>query len=248
MRAALYFRVSSRHQTSENQFEDLLQEAKRDDGRDWNEIRTLLSRCIREEEFTTAGGANRTVYRIRAKVAEELAEHCVYIEQGRSAGSGARRRPMFERMRRDAAVRKFDRLLVWKVSRLGRDMREVIATVYELSDLGVIVNPVKSQTGPITSTMGKLMWAIQSWYAEMENDERSETIRAGQARARAAGKEIGRPRVVVDRDKVVRLRDEGRSWSEIESLTGVSATTVRRAYHARKGRADPCQKPREELA
>jgi len=31
-------------------------------------------------------------------------------------------------MKRDGAARKFDRLLVWKVSRLGRDMREVIAT------------------------------------------------------------------------------------------------------------------------
>lgn len=38
------------------------------------------------------------------------------------------------------AVRKFDRLLVWKVSRLGRDMRQVIATV--LADLGVTVIPV----------------------------------------------------------------------------------------------------------
>ncbi|PYT29346.1 MAG: hypothetical protein DMG57_12015 [Acidobacteria bacterium] len=44
-------------------------------------------------------------------------------------------------MKRDAAQRKFDRLLVWKVSRLGRDMREVISTVYELADLGVTVTP-----------------------------------------------------------------------------------------------------------
>ena len=40
-------------------------------------------------------------------------------------------------MKRDAALRKLDRLLVWKVSRLRRDMREVISTVYELSDLGI---------------------------------------------------------------------------------------------------------------
>jgi DNA invertase Pin-like site-specific DNA recombinase len=51
-------------------------------------------------------------------------------------------------------------------------MREVIATVYELADLGVTVVPIRSQTGPITSTMGKLLWAIQAWFAEMENSER----------------------------------------------------------------------------
>ena len=52
-------------------------------------------------------------------------------------------------------------------------MREVISTVRELSDLGITVVPVKSQTGPINSTMGKLLWAIQAWFAEMQNEERS---------------------------------------------------------------------------
>ena len=80
-------------------------------------------------------------------------------------------------------------------------MREVISTVYELADLGITVVPVKSQTGPINSTMGKLLWAIQAWFAEMENEERSETIKAGQARARAAEKQIGRPKVVFDRNR-----------------------------------------------
>jgi DNA invertase Pin-like site-specific DNA recombinase len=85
-------------------------------------------------------------------------------------------------------------------------MREVIGTVYELADHGVSVFPVKSQAGPINSTMGKLLWAIQAWFAEMENEERSEAVQAGQARARAAGKLVGRPRVIVDRDAVLRLR------------------------------------------
>ena len=61
----------------------------------------------------------------------------------------------------------------------------MISTLYELADLGVTVVPVKSQTGPITSAMGKMLCAIQAWYAEIENSERSEAIKAGQARARA---------------------------------------------------------------
>jgi putative DNA-invertase from lambdoid prophage Rac len=134
----------------------------------------------------------------------------IYVEQGRSGKGGARQRPLFEQIKRDAVQREFDRLLVWKVSRLGRDMREVIATVYQLADLGVTVIPIKSQTGPISSTMGKLLWAIKVWYAEMENSERSETIRAGQARARAVGKEIGRPKAVF-RGLVVELRQQGSS-------------------------------------
>jgi DNA invertase Pin-like site-specific DNA recombinase len=166
---ALYFRVSSERQTTENEFEDLLQVAEKDGSeRDWSRIREALARCVIEEQRPGTNGTSRMVYRVDAELAAELARQCVYVEQGRSGKIGARRRPLFEQMKRDAAARKFDRLLVWKVSRLGRDMREVIAAVYELADLGITVIPVKSQTGPISSTMGKLLWAIQAWYAEME--------------------------------------------------------------------------------
>ena len=224
---AVYFRVSSQHQTTENQFDDLLRVAEKDgSGRNWSQIRELLSKCIQEE---TVG--DRTAYSVNPQIVAELADRCVYVEQGRSSRKGSNRRPLFDQMKRDATLRKFDRLLVWKVSRLGRDMREVVSTVYELADLGVTVVPVKSQTGPINSTMGKLLWAIQAWFAEMENEERSETIKAGQARARAAGKQIGRPKVVFDREEVIELREQkGWSWSKIARELGVGEGTVRRVY------------------
>ena len=223
---ALYFRVSTDRQTIENQFEDLLQVAERDgSGRNWWQIRKLLSRCVQEEAI-----GDRTLYSVNPRIVAELSDLCVYIEQGRSSRKGSKSRPLFQEMKQDAALRKFDRLLVWKVSRLGRDMREVISTVYELSDLGVTVVPVKSETGPINSTMGKLVWAIQAWFAEMENEERSEAIKAGQARAMASGKSVGRPRVIFDRVEVVKLRNEGLSWSQIAARAGVSIGTARRAY------------------
>jgi putative DNA-invertase from lambdoid prophage Rac len=231
---ALYFRVSSDRQTTENQFEDLLREAEKDGaGRNWGQIRAALSNCVYEEQRSTAPGTARTVFRLQPEIAADLARQCVYVEQGRSGRAGARPRPLFARMKRDAAARKFDRLLVWKVSRLGRDMREVISTVYELADMGVTVIPIKSQTGPITSTMGKLLWAIQAWYAEMENGERAEAIRAGQARARAEGKHMGRPKRVFDRHEVARLRDEEHlSWPAIAREIGAGVGTVVRAYRA----------------
>ena len=229
--------LSSDRQTTENQFADLLQVAEKDDSdRDWASIRDLLSGCIVEEEVRGQGG-RRTVYRVNPAAADRLADLCIYVEQGKSGRKGARARPLFERVKKDAALRKFDRLLVWKVSRLGRDMREVISTVYELADAEVTVVPVKSQTGPINSTMGKLLWAIQAWFAEMENEERVDAIKAGHERALASGKRIGRPRVVFDRDEVVRLREqEDMSWSKIASKLGVGATTVRRAYRTATAR------------
>jgi len=49
----------------------------------------------------------------------------------------------------------------------------------ESAAYGATVYPLKSQAGPITSMMGKLLWAIQAWYAEMENEERSDAVQAG---------------------------------------------------------------------
>jgi putative DNA-invertase from lambdoid prophage Rac len=76
------------------------------------------------------------------------------------------------------------------------------------------------------------LWAIQAWFAEMENSERSEAIRAGQARARAGGKRIGRPNAVFRRDLVADLRRRGLSWRKIAHELGTGVGTVRRAYRA----------------
>ena len=112
----VYFRTSSERQTTENQFEDLLQVAEKDgSGRDWAAIRTKLSLCVREG--AAAGQSNGLP--CTAGSCHELARDCVYVEQGRSSKIEAGKRPLFEQMKRDAALRKFDRLSVWKVSPLS---------------------------------------------------------------------------------------------------------------------------------
>jgi DNA invertase Pin-like site-specific DNA recombinase len=94
--------------------------------------------------------------------------------------------------------------------------------------------------------MGRLLWAIQAWYAEMENSEKSEAIKAGQARARAKGTHMGRPRAVFDRDLVIRLRDqEHLSWPEIARRIGAGVGTVVRAYRNRNYPPEHFQKSDE---
>lgn len=228
--AALYARVSTDRQTIENQFDDLLREGStKDPERDWPQIRELLRKSVCEERRPSSNGGERIIYKVRPDIVEELAQQCIYVEQGKSSRIG-KRRPLFERMKRDAALRRFDSLLVWKVSRMGRDMREVITTVYELADLGITVIPIHSQTGPITSTMGRLLWAIQAWYAEMENGERSETIRAGLAKARAKGKKLGRPERGLDIARIAALLQSGASWRQIGRECNVAPATALRVY------------------
>ena len=145
----LYFRVSSERQTTENQFADLLHVAEKDgSGRDCERMREALSRCVIEEHRPGTNGTSRTVYHVDAQVVAELARQRVYVEQGRSGKIGARQRPLFEPMKREAAAPKFDSLLVWKVSRLGRDRREVISTLYDLTDIGITVIPYQVADRP----------------------------------------------------------------------------------------------------
>ncbi|MFB3776689.1 MAG: hypothetical protein ACE141_03730 [Bryobacteraceae bacterium] len=90
---AVYLRVSSERQTTENQFEDLLQVAERDgSARDWAEIRRMLSACVVEEQLATSNGTPRKVYRVQPEVVARLADHCIHVEQGKSGKTGAGRR------------------------------------------------------------------------------------------------------------------------------------------------------------
>ena len=64
----------------------------------------------------------------------------------------------------------------------------------------------------------------------MENDDRSETIRTGQARARAAGKSIDKPPAVFHRGVFVGLPLQGQGWRRISHRTGLGVGTVGARY------------------
>lgn len=62
---ALYFRVSSDRQATENQFDELIAAARAGDpGREWDRIRAELGRSVIAETRTTHRVANPTVYQV----------------------------------------------------------------------------------------------------------------------------------------------------------------------------------------
>lgn len=93
-----------------------------------------------------------------------------------------------------------DLLLVAELSRLGRNMFEVLNIINQLSENGVrllfVRQPELSTAGP----HGKLLLAIYSYFAEAERDFISVRTQQGLAAARARGKQLGRPKG--SRDKV----------------------------------------------
>jgi DNA invertase Pin-like site-specific DNA recombinase len=79
------------------------------------------------------------------------------------------------------------------------------------------------------------------------NQTKSDRIRAGLNRARAQGKRIGRPPVIVSPEQVLRLRQAGYSWAKIVRSMRAGSGTVRRAYRAAINAAGACQKPTVEV-
>ena len=93
------------------------------------------------------------------------------------------------------ALREGDTLMVWKLDRLGRNLRHLINTVHDLTARGVGLKVLTGQGAAIdtTSAAGKLVFGIFAALAEFERELISERTVAGLASARARGRKGGRP-------------------------------------------------------
>ena len=93
------------------------------------------------------------------------------------------------------ALREGDTLMVWKLDRLGRNLRHLINTVHDLTARGVGLKVLTGQGAAIdtTSASGKLVFGIFAALAEFERELISERTVAGLASARARGRKGGRP-------------------------------------------------------
>ena len=93
------------------------------------------------------------------------------------------------------ALRPGDTLVVWKLDRLGRDLRHLINTVHDMTGRGVGLKVLTGNGASIdtTTAAGKLVFGIFAALAEFERDLIAERTIAGLAAARARGRKGGRP-------------------------------------------------------
>ncbi|WP_341358472.1 recombinase family protein [Georgenia sp. M64] len=93
------------------------------------------------------------------------------------------------------ALRPGDTLMVWKLDRLGRDLRHLVNIVHDLTTRGIGLKVLTGQGAAIdtTTASGKLVFGIFAALAEFERELISERTIAGLAAARARGRKGGRP-------------------------------------------------------
>lgn len=102
-------------------------------------------------------------------------------------------RPEFLRML--DVTRAGDVIVVWRLDRLGRSLKQLIETVTMLAERGIELRSLKENIDTTTPT-GKLLFHIIGAMAEFERDVISERTQAGLEAARARGRRGGRPKAI----------------------------------------------------
>ena len=144
-----------------------------------------------------------------------------------------RERPAFDKLHRDATLRKFDLIMARSVDRLGRSLQDLVHFLEHLRATRVELF-LHQQGLDTTSPAGRAMFGMLSVFSEFERAIIQERIAAGMARAKAngtkSGKPIGRPRIAAPIKDRIRAahRAGGASLRDLAAQFGVGRETVRR--------------------
>jgi DNA invertase Pin-like site-specific DNA recombinase len=128
----------------------------------------------------------------------------------------------------DAHRRRIDAIVVWKFDRFARSVSHLLRALETFNSLGIAFVSLSEQIDT-TTPAGKMVFTVLGAVAELERSLIAERVRAGLRNAKAKGKQLGRPRVIVDASRIALLRDSGASWRSVATSLGLSVRTVRRA-------------------
>jgi DNA invertase Pin-like site-specific DNA recombinase len=134
------------------------------------------------------------------------------------------------RMLQDASRKKFSKVVVWSVDRVGRSMKHLVTVLSQLQDLGCDIYSYK-QAIDTSTTMGTSFFHMVGIFAELENNMRAERQKIGIRRALENGAKFGRKTLITNKlvQKVVDLRHQGLSMRGIATELDVSTTIVQKS-------------------
>lgn len=113
-----------------------------------------------------------------------------------ASATDLRGRKAWRRLLDDAARRKLDLVLVWRLDRMARSVLDAAQTLERLRAWGVGLRSYSEPYLDTTSPFGEALFYITMAYAQLERGILSERTKAGMERARRQGKRIGRPPVM----------------------------------------------------
>lgn len=156
-----------------------------------------------------------------------------------ASATDLRGRREWRRLLDDAAKRKVDLVLVWRMDRLARSVLDAAQTLERLRGWGVGLRSYCEPYLDTTSPFGEALFHITMAYAQLERGILSERTKAGMDRARRQGKHVGRPPVTArpgfaDRWAEVREALQARRLSRSEACRqlGIGYATLLRLLEA----------------
>ena len=166
----------------------------------------------------------------------ELRNHCSkmgweivkeYADEGLSGTLSREKRLSLNSLIKDAYRKRFDSVVCWDISRIGRSMKELILFLSDMKDRGIGICSVRQGFDTSTS-MGEIMFQFVGILSSWEREMIRERTLAGLERAKREGKTLGRRKVTNDTmaAKIIELRNDKKSIRAIASEVGVSTATV----------------------
>jgi len=197
-----------------------------------SKVRKEISRAAIYARVSTSNNGQSPEMQLR-----ELREFCErrgwsiaeeYVDVGISGSKEDR--VELNRLMADAHRRRFDVVVVWKFDRFARSVSHLLRALETFKALGIDFVSLSEQVDTSTPT-GKMVFTVLGAVAELERSLIAERVRAGIRNARAKGRRLGRPRVVVDSARIATLRAQGHSWNTIRRETGIAKGTAQRAFY-----------------
>jgi DNA invertase Pin-like site-specific DNA recombinase len=152
----------------------------------------------------------------------------IYTDKKSGATSS---RPALDELMADCRKRKVDVVLTWKVDRLGRSLRHLVAAFEEFKRLGI--DFVSMEGIDTTIPSGELVFQIFGAIAQFERTLITERVKAGLAEAIRKGKKIGRPPIRVltaaEIRKIQAARQRGVTLKKLATQFGASMWAVYQA-------------------
>ena len=132
-----------------------------------------VSTAEQKEEGYSLLGQRKNIELFAEKQGYELID--VYADEGIS-GKNIIKRPGVQRLLEDAKTGKFDVLIIWKLTRLGRSMKDVMNIAEILYSNNVELHSI-SESFDITTSTGKMMLGLLANFAEFERSQISENVK-----------------------------------------------------------------------
>ena len=158
----------------------------------------------------------------------------IYVDEGISGTKGREKRPQFDRLCKDMVRRKFNRILVWDISRLGRSLQHLVEFLDDVQSMNCHL--YIHQSGLDTSTpSGRMMFQMVGVFSEFERSMISERVKLGLKRVKSKGIQLGRPKSITNehKEKVWKMIDQGMSHSKVSNIIKISKMSVSRINRER---------------